>query len=146
MRLLAAVFALTSILGLAGCPVGDDDDDAVSDCTAANRPTLTIVSPDTYDYYEPGDSINWTLTVTDPDTSTDDLLITLADNTDSQGVDLGVSVPPPGGNNQTSFSMSADLLDEGQAVVRVLVEDPDGCSANDQVLLCINYDAPPCDQ
>jgi len=144
MRLLAALLALIPVLSLAGCPTAGDDDDAVSNCTADNRPTISIVSPETGEYYDSDETINWTLTVTDPDTPTDELTITLADNSDSQGIDLGVNVPAPGGNGQTSFSMAADLLDDGQAVVLVVVEDPDGCSANDSRLLCINEVIAPC--
>ena len=58
------------------------------------------------------------------------------------GLDLP---PPPGGTGQTNFSMDADLLPSGQATpVRIVVTDPDESSVNDQILICVDYDQPPC--
>ncbi len=145
MSLLRALLVLLIPIALiGGCPA-DDDDDAVSDCTADNRPTLSIGSPETGAIYDSGDSINWAVTITDPDTEAGDLLITVLDVTGSTAEDLEIDVPVPGDTGLTSFSMDADLLDSGAATpVRILVEDPDGCSVNDQILICVDYDQPPC--
>ncbi len=146
MSPLRAVFVLLLPLALsAGCPpVGDDDDD-VSDCTSDNRPTLSIVSPDTGAIFNSGDSINWALTITDPDTEPADLDVLVQDVTGSTADDLDVTVPTPGPTGQTTFSMDADMLDSGAPTpVRIIVQDPDGCSANDQILICVDYDEPPC--
>lgn len=130
---------------LVGCPTGADDDDAVSDCTADNRPTLTIVSPDTGATFSGGDSINWSLTITDPDTDAADLDIRVQDVTGSSAEDLDIDVPAPGATGQTAFTMDADMLESGVATpVRIVVEDPDECSVNDQILICVDYDEPPC--
>jgi len=146
MPLLRALLVLlVPVALLAGCPPVGDDDDAAIDCTADNRPTLTIVSPDTGAQYDSGDSINWSLTITDPDTDPADLVIIVQDVTGSTAEDLDVTVPPPGGTGQTTFTMSADLLPSGAATpVRIVVEDPDLCSVNDQILICVDYSQPPC--
>jgi len=138
------VFAACAGL-LAGCPTGSQDDDDVASCNSDQRPTLTIVSPDTGDYFDSDDMISWALTVTDPDTDLADLTITLQDVSNSTPDELGVNVPLPNGNGQTTFTMAADLLEDGQAVVRVFVEDPDGCSTNDQILVCVNELIAPCE-
>ena len=146
MRLIHALLVLVvPFAALAGCPPGTDDDDAISDCTVDNRPTLVIVSPDTGTQFDGGDTINWALTITDPDTDPDELDILVQDVTGSTTEDLDVTVPPPGGTGQTNFSMDADMLASGVATpVRIVVEDPDGCSVNDQILICVDYDQPPC--
>ena len=141
IRLLVLV-SLSALI--AACPGGgSDDDDSVADCAGAEIPSLTIISPNTATYFDSSETINWTLTVVD-DGPADELTITLQDNSNSQGEDLGVDVPTPGDTGQTSFTMPADLLESGEAVVRVLVEDAQGCSTNDQVLLCIDDDLPIC--
>ncbi|MCO4768599.1 MAG: hypothetical protein KDA24_01120 [Deltaproteobacteria bacterium] len=140
----AALVTLSSAL-LVGCPTEGSNDDDVADCTSAQRPTLTIVSPDTATYFDADEMISWSLTVTDPDTPPEDLSITLQDNSGSQGTELDVDVPVPNAQGQTTFTMPANLLEEGQAVVRVFVEDPEGCSTNDQILLCVDELIAPCE-
>ncbi len=146
MSLLRALLVLLIPIALiGGGPTGGDDDDAVSDCTADNRPTLSIGSPETGAVYDSGDDINWSVTITDPDTDAADLLISVLDVTGSTAEDLDIDVPVPGATGLSSFSMAADLLESGAATpVRILVEDPDGCSVNDQILICVDYDEPPC--
>ena len=140
---LTRVLALCAF-ALCGCPTAADDDDAVADCTAAQRPTLSIGSPDSGEVFESADSITFALTLTDPDADAADLSVAVQDNSDSQGIDLGIAVPAPDGQGLTTFTMDADLLDTGLNTVRILITDADNCSANDQVLICVDYDASPC--
>lgn len=135
--LRSCLVLLTSMAFLGGCPTGDDDDDVVN-CTSDQIPAIVIVSPETGAFFEDVENINWSLTVTDADTAAEDLSITLQDNSNSEGLELDITVPPPNANGQTNFTMSANLLDDGQAVVRVFAEDPDGCSSFEQVVVCIN--------
>lgn len=135
--LRSCLVLLTSMAFLGGCPTGDDDDDVVN-CTSDQIPAIVIVSPETGAFFEDDENINWSLTVTDADTTAEDLSITLQDNSNSQGLELDITVPTPNANGQTNFTMSANLLDDGQAVVRVFAEDPDGCSSFEQVVVCIN--------
>ncbi len=132
-------------LSLCGCPTGGGDDDDAANCSSGGIPDLTVVSPDTATYFDADDLISWALTVTDVDTPAEDLEIRLQDNSNSLGVDLDVDVPTPNGNGQTTLTMPANLLENGQAVVRVVVSDPDGCSTNDQILLCIDELIAPCE-
>jgi hypothetical protein len=135
--LRSCLVLLTSMAFLGGCPTGDDDDDVVN-CTSDQIPAIVIVSPETGAFFEDDQNINWSLTVTDADTAAEDLSITLQDNSSSQGLELDITVPTPNANGQTNFTVSANLLEDGQAVVRVFAEDPDGCSSFEQVVICIN--------
>ena len=143
---LTRVLALCAAAALCGCPTSatDDDDDSVSSCTAAERPTLSIGSPGNGEVFESADTITFALTLTDPDGDTDDLTVAVQDNSDSQGVDLGIAVPAPNEQGLTTFTMDADRLDTGLNTVRILVTDDDNCSTNDQVLVCVDYDVSPC--
>ena len=137
------LLALVAVAPLAGCPTGDDDDSSAINCTSDNRPTLVITSPDNALIVEPGTDVTWALTVTDPDTDIADVLIELGDVSDSTWNGLDITVPVPNDNGQTTFTMSSDVLDDGSNVIRVRVTDPDGCTTNDQILLCLDTDTCP---
>ena len=135
--LRSCLVLLMSLAFFSGCPTADEDDDVVN-CTSDQIPAIVIVSPETGEFFEDGDNISWALTVTDADTDAADLSITLQDNSNSQALELDIDVPTPNENGQTNFTMAADQLEDGQAVVRVFAEDPDGCSSFEQAVICIN--------
>jgi hypothetical protein len=146
LRLLLALIVLPATLALTACTTGDDDDNA-GDCTdltaAANPPTITTSAPNDGAIFAAGDSINVVANVSDPNADATDLSVELSDVINVTPEDIGVPAATPDADGRVAFSIPGGTFDEGDHVLRVEVVDPDGCTANDEILICIDTQSCP---
>ena len=136
--LLAAIVAA---LLLPGCPTdggGRVPTSCSNEAGATRRPELTIISPSNQQIFGPDDTITWSLIVTDEDTAAEDLDIRADDLTTGVPQSLDVDPPAPDAGGAVGFVMDVDLIGVGTHVVRITVEDPDECTADDQLVLCVD--------
>ncbi len=133
------VFAVALLLG---CPPTADDDSVVLDCqelaSTAEKPEVTIVAPTNPYSTTADDNISWIVTAVDPDSDVTELSWRMYDTIEINPEDVAVTIPATDGDGRTEFVMSAALLSEGAHPLHVEATDPDGCFAEEQVVVCVD--------
>jgi|GEM_PF-1617819 len=140
-RLAFLLALLPATLLVTACASTSDDDDA-GECrdinAAANPPTITTSAPNDATIFTSTDVINVVAQVSDAGTDPTILEITLSELINVTPEELDVPAPSPDADGRVAFSIPAGTFDPGDHVLRIEVTDPDGCSANDEILLCVD--------
>ena len=122
--LTCAAFAL-----LLGCPSTDDDDDTVEECPAAETPQVDIIYPSDTAQFQPGETINFTASVSDDVDAPGDLDLKWIDNLYS--VETEFTAPSPGSDGVITFTKND--FEVGIHIVTLEATDTDGCMGYDDV-------------
>lgn len=140
------IVLLLALCSLVGCSNGGDDDAAL-DCSdvysTAEDPTVTITTPSNPHEVDSGGTINWSVLVEDPDSDVQDITLMMEDTIDVTPVEVDVEMPNPGSDGVSAFVMEASILGAGNHPLRVTATDPDGCTGDEQVVVCVDAGACP---
>jgi hypothetical protein len=146
---LATLLAIGCLI--AGCPPGQDDDDAVQECDPVagdSAPTVDIQDPANSLELDADDPVNWVVHVDDEDSEVTDSTVWAVDMSGGTEADLAggdFDIPSPDADGRVVFSMpQPDTLGAGVITIRIWAEDSIGCSSNDQVVLCVDVDSAIC--
>ncbi len=148
-RILLATLSVSSCLLLVACGTdpGPGTGPYVNECSdfagATRPPVVEITSPGNAEAFDSSNSINWVISVSDPDTDVTELVVELIDYTSGTPEDIDISVPGPDSDGRVTFSMPASLLTGGQNPIRARATDPDDCFGEDDVLVCVDQDTCP---
>lgn len=141
LALTACLFVLTA------CPTGDDDDDASGECDPLGgdvHPEITIDDPDNGLMLDPDDAINWVVRVEDEDGDVSNAHLDAYDVSDGTPELLDYEPSSPNDDGRATFGMPGGTLGTGVVTVRIRATDEQGCTADDQVFVCIDVSAAEC--
>ena len=141
MRTTLALLGVFSAVLSFGCPTAATDDDDAGECTNFSGlafPEVTIDSPSDATNYTDGDTLNFIVLVSDDDSDVTAMEMVAEDTISNNAELIDVDVPSPNSSGRSEFTIEYDDLGQGAHTVRISATDPDGCSADDSVVVCLD--------
>jgi hypothetical protein len=138
---------VSGLLVLAACGGDPQQGPYVDECSgsagATHAPIVSIRSPGSATAFEADEAIDWVVEVSDEDTELTELTLELLDYQSGAPQTVDLVVPGPDSSGQSQFTLPGGSLEAGLHPLHVRATDPDGCSANDDVLVCIDQTSCP---
>ena len=138
---------IAGLLVLAAC--GEDDshgpyvDECSGDAGATHSPSVSIRNPGSSSAFSSSEDIDWLVEISDEDTELAEIILELLDYESGQPEPLDLVIPNPDATGEARFTLPGGNLDPGLHPLHVKATDPDGCSARDDVLVCIDQTSCP---